>query len=469
MIQPDTVTTKLRLLQISTALIYALLSVGICFGFAALKPILIDSGVYSYLCHKDDTLPCVDQEVRLNQMFTWAAVATNVSSFPIGLLLDRYGPRVTSIIGASLMVLGTIGMSVASATLDIYIISYAVLAMSGSFLLLASFSLANAFPSRAGLIVSGLTGAFDASSGIFLLYRLWYQRISIISVPSFFRAYLVVPFAILIVQVWYMPSEAYIGEPLRRESFSGEIAVPTALAVDYARRESQSAETAILPDLDERSPFLPKRYTMTIDPVIGQMHHITIRGILISGWFIFPALVMITSLIRVNFYISTVWAQVNFLLGRSVADSLMNFFDILLPVGGLCAIPAIGYILDNYMTIPVYAMTLALSLVSGMLSFVPQYHTQVIHFLTFVVLRPWIYSILPGTVIKIFGSDRFGGIYGGIMAIAGLVNLFAHPLEIVTYDRLNGDFRYVDLGLVTASVVSIAGTVLYMKLKVRYE
>lgn len=69
---------RLRALQISTALLYCLLSVGICFGFAALKPILIASGVYENKCAPGDgqqfITTCVEQEISLNNMFTWAAV-----------------------------------------------------------------------------------------------------------------------------------------------------------------------------------------------------------------------------------------------------------------------------------------------------------------------------------------------------------------------------------------------------------
>ncbi|ORY77357.1 major facilitator superfamily domain-containing protein [Protomyces lactucae-debilis] len=436
----DNVSTNRRLLQVVTAVTYCLLSVGICFGFAALKPILIDSGVYADECSRKDPAPCVAQEVKLNLLFTFAAVSTNVSSFPIGILLDRYGPRVTSIIGACLMMLGTIGIAASSSSLDLYAVSYAVLACSGSFLLLSAFTLAPAFPSSQGIIVSGLTGAFDASSALFLIYRLVYQNFVKVSISRFFAVYAVVPAAILLVQILYMSKTAY------------EV-LETKLLVEHSPHESQS----LLHGEEDRQQ----------DPLFGVMHNQPTWSIITSGWFLFPMSVMIVSLVRVNFYIATVGAQLHMLLPEAQADALATFFDILLPLGGILAIPLIGYIIDHYTIVTVYSLTAGLASIVGVLSFIPFKAAQVLHILAFVVLRPWIYSILPGTVLKLFGNDRFGVLYGGIMATAGLVNLIAHPLELWTYSRFGGNFRYADALLVSVSVGFLFGTVVYMQLKFR--
>lgn len=452
----------LRTLQIVTALIYSLLSVGICFGFAALKPILIASGVYLDRCSSQDLDPdlfvqvmqgsevarCIEQEIALNQMFTWAAVGTNVSAFPIGLILDRFGARTASMIGTVLMLIGSLGLSLASEKLDIYVPAYTVLAMAGSFLLLASFSLASLVPSRAGLIVSGMTGAFDASSGLFLIYRLVFAKTGgHPSVKHFFGTYCVVPVVIFVVQAWYMPRQTI------------ESAKSTQLEHHSAEDGHEASETTRLLSATEAGKTVP-------DPVDGVMHEANYTTGLTSGWFLGPALVMIASLIRVNFYIATVHAQLIFFIGSKDAQQVKDAFDVLLPVGGLIAIPLIGWIIDSYTTSTVYLLTLLLSLTSGLLSFVSNKYVQMLHVLSFVLLRPWIYSILPGTVTKLFGNERFGAFYGLIMAIAGLVNLLAHDLEVMTYDKFGGSFVPVNAGLVSVSVTMLAATVLYMKYKI---
>jgi hypothetical protein len=58
------------------------------FGYAAIKPVLIDEGAFKELCTSEElkhgVSPCYQQEIRLNLMFTVAAVSTNVAALPIG-------------------------------------------------------------------------------------------------------------------------------------------------------------------------------------------------------------------------------------------------------------------------------------------------------------------------------------------------------------------------------------------------
>jgi len=41
-------------------------------------------------------------------MFTVAAVSTNVVALPVGTILDRFGPRVSGILGAFFITLGSL-------------------------------------------------------------------------------------------------------------------------------------------------------------------------------------------------------------------------------------------------------------------------------------------------------------------------------------------------------------------------
>jgi hypothetical protein len=75
--------------QVGIAIVYCLFAAGIVFGYAAIKPVLIDEGAFDELCTqqeiKNGVSPCYQQEIRLNLMFTVAAVSTNVAALPIGM------------------------------------------------------------------------------------------------------------------------------------------------------------------------------------------------------------------------------------------------------------------------------------------------------------------------------------------------------------------------------------------------
>ncbi len=54
---------------------------------------------------------CQQQEMKLNMIFTVAAVATNVCALFVGAILDQYGPRVAGLIGSALLALGSVGFA----------------------------------------------------------------------------------------------------------------------------------------------------------------------------------------------------------------------------------------------------------------------------------------------------------------------------------------------------------------------
>ena len=144
-------------------------------------------------------------------MFTIAAVVTNVSALPVGTILDAYGPRVSGVIGSICLAIGAVLFGTASKLpFDGYIPGYLFLALGGPFVFIPSFHLSNTFPTRSGLILSMLTGAFDASSALFLLFRLLSEHThGLVSINNFFAVYLIVPVFIITAQIFIMPPTSY--------------------------------------------------------------------------------------------------------------------------------------------------------------------------------------------------------------------------------------------------------------------
>ncbi|KAK4955470.1 hypothetical protein LTR66_013423, partial [Elasticomyces elasticus] len=253
-----------RIAQVAVAVVYCLLAAGVVFGYAAVKPVLIREGVYRERCSREEleegVWVCYEQEIRLNLMFTVAAVSTNVCALPVGTTLDRYGPRVCGLIGSSFLALGALFLAFAwdaKPFFDAYIPGYLFLALGGPFVFISSFQLSNTFPQHSGLILALLTGAFDTSSAVFLVYRLIYQATNGRFWPKkFFLLYLVVPAFIFVVQLFLMPDKSYktVGELVRQaedpaldaHDSDSEISSPTRRAsmvsIRRAHRESIVSE-----------------------------------------------------------------------------------------------------------------------------------------------------------------------------------------------------------------------------------
>ncbi|EJU05335.1 MFS general substrate transporter [Dacryopinax primogenitus] len=225
---------SLRFAQVVSAVIYCLFASGVIFGYAALKPVLVSEGVYRHLCTPDEIKShvrvCREQELRMNVMFNIAAVTTNVAALPVGAILDRFGPQVTSLVGCVFLLFGPVLLAIAPMIpvdkFDGFILGYLLLALGGPCIFISTFQLSNAFPTNSGLVLSCVTGAFDASSAVWLAYRLLYQSTvdsedqvgkGKISLTIFFACYCIVPVTITILQFTIMPKQSYksMGEIVR--------------------------------------------------------------------------------------------------------------------------------------------------------------------------------------------------------------------------------------------------------------
>lgn len=294
--------------------VYCLFAAGVVFGYAALKPVLKKEGAYQDICAGGsdvvassglddvDVDTCV--EIHLNLMFTVAAVSTNVAALPVGTILDHFGPRVCGILGAMFLTVGSLLMAYERALpFDGLLFGYLFLALGGPFTYISSFQLSNAFPRHSGLILALLTGAFDASSALFLVYRVIFEKTAgSFGHRKFFLAYLVVPVVIVLLQVTLMPKQSYktIGEmieevdqPVPSHERDDQVDESTAL-LEQERNEHRDAVVADLEDLIG-SPRADRQQRKEEEKnersgVWGIMHSNTAWEQIRSPWFIFICL-----------------------------------------------------------------------------------------------------------------------------------------------------------------------------------
>lgn len=260
-------------MQVFVTVIYCLFAAGIVFGYAALKPVLKQEGAYQDVCgqktvddvvNKNDVDVDTCVEIHLNLMFTVAAVSTNVAALPVGTILDHFGPRVCGVLGSLFLIAGSLLMAYErSLPFDSLLFGYLLLALGGPFTYISSFQLSNAFPRHSGLILALLTGAFDASSALFLAYRVIFEKTGgAFGHDRFFLLYLVVPVLIIILQVTLMPKQSYktVGEmieevdrPLsRRASFSSSSSLLDEEHNSRGRRLDQVDEHTALLEQERR-------------------------------------------------------------------------------------------------------------------------------------------------------------------------------------------------------------------------
>lgn len=496
-------STPRKILQISCSIAWCLLAAGPVFGFAALKPILISEGVYRDKCDVgasvDPNLPCTSQDLLLNFLFTVACMVTNISALPVGSILDTYGPQITGIIGSLIIFAGALVMLLASkiSAIDGYLFGYSMLALGGPFVFISCFQLANSFPKNSGLILALLTGAFDSSSALFLIYRIIYTNYFDLSMSTFFCYYLVVPVFIFVCQVTFMPHDSYktvgtlakiaetaideSGKPMNKDllmpedrdvpeevvHFQPNMNEYTSLLMRSSsfgsfsnRRDStllRASRNSVKSVYEQRAE--DKLYE-TSGGVFGIMHGYTITEQLKSPWFLLMTVFTTIQMLRINYFVATVRAQESFLYGdEELAVTINHFFDLALPLGGLFAIPFIGLILDNVSTLTVLWILSLISIVVGVcgcLSWLPATYVGIV---LLVVYRPFYYTAVSDFCAKVFGFDTFGTVYGTIICFSGLCNIFQQVMDRATHTYFNMNPIPVN-SLLTGLTVIFAGAII---------
>ncbi|KAK5069455.1 hypothetical protein LTR64_008136 [Lithohypha guttulata] len=471
-----------RILQVVLAIIYCLFAAGIVFGYAAIKPVLIDEGVYKNYCTEEElkqgTRPCYQQEIRLNLMFTVAAVSTNVAALPIGTVLDTYGPRVCGIIGSVLLTIGALLFSFAPRLPgDAYIPGYLFLALGGPFIFISSFQLSNTFPQRSGLILALLTGAFDSSSALFLIFRLIYEATDgKLNTEKLFLIYLVVPLFILIVQLFVMPIESYKSVSEVIEEVEHEAVVPTPPEYNEEEREivrerRDSIATEVQSLLDKgsnRKREAREDKKNSRSGVWGALHGRTAWEQMKTWWFVLITLFTVVQMTRINYFVATIRSQERWLLGSEKRAKVVNdFFDVALPLGGVLSIPFIGTILDNTSTPFALGTLVFFATIIGILGCLPYMWAAIGNVCLFVVYRPFYYTAVSDYSAKVFGFQTFGKVYGLIICLAGLFNFLQSPLDALTHVAF--DLNPIPINLVLLGLAVLVGTslVTYTALKSR--
>jgi hypothetical protein len=459
--------------------VYCLFAAGVVFGYAALKPVLKKEGAYRDTCEvgsssEDEVDTCV--EIHLNLMFTVAAVGTNVAALPIGAILDNWGPRVCGITGSVFLAIGAAILANAKTLpFDGFLFGYLFLAMGGPFTYISSFQLSNAFPKHSGLILALLTGAFDASSALFLVYRIIYEKTGgTFGHHKFFMAYLVVPVAIILCQCLLLPKQSYktVGELVEQvEEVEAAMAEDSASTCYYddqvdehtalLREEARVRRVSVVADIEELlgsakadKQARKEERKNEVSGVWGVMHHYNAWEQICSPWFVLICLFTVIQMTRINYFVATIRPQYEAIFGsHEQAVEINNFFDIALPLGGILSIPFIGVFLDHTSTPIVLAVLVSIATTIGVFGIIPYMWAAYINVSLFVLYRPFYYTAVSDYSAKVFGFRTFGTVYGTIICLSGLFNFSQSGLDFLFHHTFNGNPVPVNIMLLSLGVL----------------
>ncbi|KAK9465836.1 major facilitator superfamily domain-containing protein [Lipomyces arxii] len=487
-----------RLLQVFCATVWCLLAAGPIFGFAALKTVWLQEGVYTDLCTPEENelgIICGRREIRINFVFTCASVVTNIAGVAVGGLLDRYGPKVCQYLGGILIAIGSVMLAFANRPtfFDFYVWGYIILAFGGPFVYISAFHLSNAFPAYSGMILALLTGAFDSSTAVYLFYRIIYDNTGGSFHPrEFFLLYLVVPVFILGATYTVMPFDSYkpggnIAQFLEEEEDVLDATSIGAIEIDSAEDEIGSvrrdksvsaarsdaigvdAESSGLLTEDERQAAAKDLYEydteelkkLKISGVWGVLHGRSAWIQIKTPWFILLCLFTMLMMLRLNYFVATIRSQYEFLFNSAeTARHINSFFDVALPAGGVITVPIAGYLLDNYSLSTALAVLLTMAFSMGFLGLFALLFAAYGNIMIFVVFRSLFYTTISDFTAKVFGFDTFGKVYGLISTISGVFNFAQSGFDHMTHETFGDDPRPIN-GILLLVSTAIGGALVW--------
>jgi len=423
----------------------ALTTSGIIFGFQALKSILIENKVYFELCEKNETegeiTQCNEQILKFSLMFSLASTATNAFSLPIGFILDKYGPRTSCCIGSILFFFGCLLFGLSSPSFNGYLVGFLLLGIAGPFIFISTLHFSTVFPSKSGLIMAALTGSFDASSVIFLLFnKLFYFFDKKYSIQSFFLVYMIIPIIIFIANYFLMPKTS--------------LQWSEAESLDESQQSliNESNETSSLLNTNENDNSSSNNYQSIVS--LHEQNVNRKKDIKdMTSWeqmrtkeYILITLLTSIFMIRLNFYISTTEEQFQTISNdQEGIKNTVQFFNIMLPLAGVLSIMPIGWLLDSFKMYIGFTVLCSMALIFGILSLIPSLPLQFISIIIFVFMRPLLYTSGNDFSTKTFGFKTFGRVYGLMNLISSIVNFGQYAVEYLVVNIFNGQFTEINI------------------------
>lgn len=381
-----------RVVMCLTAFFVSASMSGVTAGHLAFREVILQSK--TYLCHDEREMhagtSCFHHELRLNGVYFVSALVGQLAGMPVGILLDRVGPRITSMLGCLIFAMGCLVLAFSDLHLGwMHHIGYSVLTIGGLCVYLPTLQLVRILPDLTSLIMAVMTSAFDVSAIAFYVVSLLYGYFEgKISVHSLLAGYTIVPVTGFILVTSFYPG--------------GRIPV-----------------------------FIANGKKKTASP-IGPS---SLRGILKSLDFWMVALFTGIFSTRFTHFFSTF----NIHLSRSglpwsFQRTILKDFYSFLPLGGIVGMTAIGQLLHScplWLNLTVLWLLIAIwwePMISNR-----TYDSVASSVLLFCLLRPYYYGTHNLLVEKLFGKGPIGRTYGVLLLVSALINI------MITYSIYDTD------------------------------
>ncbi|XP_036966519.1 solute carrier family 43 member 1b [Acanthopagrus latus] len=493
-----------------TAIIENLLFSAVLLGWGSLLIMLKNEGFYSHVCIDNETVKtnvtsmesvkwstCVQQEEILNLGFTIGSFLLSAATLPLGILMDRYGPRPLRLVGSSCFAASC--AMIATAAYNPEVLSVLIfLAVSfngfgGICLTFTSLTLPNMFGNVRSTILSLMIGSYASSAvtfpGVKLIYDLgvsfriimwvWSGMACVVFLNCFFN--------------W--PAESFPApEDIRyfkKVKLSGVVTEDKMTGDRYVTHMTTMEDT-----VGARQPGPEQTDSQSTSQGSVPLCHSICSPILL--W---SLITMAMTQLRLIFFMGAMNKMLEFLVThgnpnpseelQKEAEEQVGFYSSIFgSMQLLCLLtcPMIGYIMDWKMkeceeentnaqakksqsdppkrdriiqkltnAMRAFIFTNILLVTFGIISLIDNLPIQVVSFVLHTIVRGFIHSCCGGLYAAVYPANHFGTLTGMQSMISAAFALLQQPLFILMVGPLSGDPYWINLGLL---LFSLAGFLL---------
>ncbi|XP_023989056.1 large neutral amino acids transporter small subunit 3 isoform X1 [Physeter macrocephalus] len=484
-----------------TAVLENLFFSAVLLGWSSLLMMLKNEGFYSSMCSAENTtntsqdeqhqwLSCNQQEEMLNLGFTIGSFVLSATTLPLGILMDRFGPRPMRLIGSACFAASCTLMALAS--WDTKVLSPLIfLALSlngfgGICLTFSSLTLPNMFGNLRSTFMALMIGSYASSAitypGIKLIYDAGVSFMIIMFTWSSLAC------LIFLNCAFNWPSEAF---PSPEEVNYKEKIKLRGLALDHkvtgdrfytyvttvGQRLSQKA-----PSLEEGADIFISSQDVRDTSEKSAEKSVPLRKSLCSPIFLWSLLTMGVTQLRIIFYMAAMNKMLEDIvtggqehetddLKQRVTETVELYSSVFgaMQLSCLLTCPLIGYIMDwrikdcvdtptardgvatksvrpryrkiQKLTNAISAFTLTnLLLVGfGITCLIDSLHLQFLTFVLHTVVRGFYHSACGGLYAAVYPSNHFGTLTGLQSLISAVFALLQQPLFMAMVGPLKGE------------------------------